>query len=483
MVEQTVQNAVDSFSDNLTWKVVLRFLWVLSMRPATSILTLYPNLAGFLPYKQWSCVENNTVCLTRVKLRGVSRDSFCGVKGEAPLKAGLDMVWELNGRKTYAVDWDLLCGREYLGTLISSSLFVGALIALMTYSMLFDKFGRLRVCQITQIVLIISSIIMIFPYNLWHLMITRCIVGGAVFATISGYYVLVAELVPKKWREVAMAIMLAPFTLGTFIMVLVGYLCNDWRFIIVVAVILLCSNLYPVFYLVPESPLFYLSNKRNKVSAKESLKKLGEFYGVDRDFENVDIVEVSSCAELIINASFSEFFEDLKKHPALRKHVAVMLFVWLKCGWNYYGFTFSWGTLGRDLYWSYFLSACGGIVVQLTNLIYLKILPRRTLAYFDIFAAITFLVAMAPESIGFTAISLSQIASLLGIVGSGTVFLGLFLWTQELSLTTHRGRIICISPSSARIGSFLGPQPILLFSWNKYFTFTLFSSLLYCQRF
>ena len=197
MTTISLQDAIDSFAPDTTWRAILKFLWIITLRLAAPILALYTNFSGFLPYKQWVCLENSTECITRVNISGISRDSYCGVEGQEALVVGKDMVWELDGRKTYAVDWNLLCEREYLGTFISSSYFVGALVALLTCSTLFDKFGRLKVTQLTQVISIVLCVMMAFPVNKWYLMIVRCLFGGVFFIMITGYHILTIELMPS----------------------------------------------------------------------------------------------------------------------------------------------------------------------------------------------------------------------------------------------------------------------------------------------
>ena len=209
----------------------------------------------------------------------------------------------------------------------------------------------------------------------------------------------------------------------------------------------------------------------DEVACKESLKKIAKFFGSERKFDEVTLV-----AQCVKEQSIGEALNDFKKFPTLTKHIAILCFIWLKCGWLYYGFTFSWGMLGKNLYVSYLLNGCGEVLALMVLLAFFT-LPRRTLAYFDLFAAVTLLIAITPESVGFKAISLSQIASLVGAISSAVVFAAHFLWTQELSPTTHRGKILCITSSCSRIGGLLGPQASLLFTWNKTATLCLFAAV------
>ena len=477
MTAVSVQEAIESLAPHLTWKVILKFVWILSMRSSGPVLAMFTYFGGFLPYKQWVCLENSTECITRVNFSGVSRESYCGVEGQEALVVGKDMVWELDGRKTYAVDWNLLCEREYLGTFISSSYFVGALLGLLVSSSLFDRFGRLRVAQIAQIMSIVVCLIMAFAHDIKYLMIVRCLYGGFFFVSNTGFYILTIELIPKSLKAKGMALGLAMWTTGQFILTVVGYCFKDWKFIVIIGALILCLNLYPIFCILPESPLYYLSNRRDKLAAKESLKKLSQLFGTNCSFEDDELVDRNDDIGNSMEQSIIEALRDFIKYPILSKHVAILLFVWLKCGWLYYGFTFSWGRLGRNIYISYLLNSFGEAVAMTLILIYFIKMPRRYLGYFDIVAAVMLLVAITPEQIGFGVISVSQLACLVGAEASSAVFGAQFLLTQELSPTTHRGKILGLSSSSARIGSLLGPQASLMFTWNKTATLCIFASV------
>ena len=175
--------------------------------------------------------------------------------------------------------------------------------------------------------------------------------------------------------------------------------------------------------------------------------------------------------------SIIEAFRDFIKYPILSKHVAILLFVWLKCGLLYYGFTFSWGQLGRNIYISFLLNSVGAVVAVLLISLYCIKMPRRSLGYFDIVAAVMLFIAITLENIAFGIISVSQLACLIGAEASSAAFGAQFLWTQELSPTTHRGKILCLANSSALIGSLIGPQASLMFTWNKTATLCIFASI------
>ena len=64
-----------------------------------------------------------------------NRNNLCGT-GTAngtgrQLHVGTDFYWETGGRTSFAIDWNLYCDRDYLGSTIKSVYFAGAWFGLL----------------------------------------------------------------------------------------------------------------------------------------------------------------------------------------------------------------------------------------------------------------------------------------------------------------------------------------------------------------
>ena len=236
-----------------------------------------------------------------------------------------------------------------------------------------------------------------------------------------------------------------------------------------------CVNFVAVFGFLPESPLFLLNNRRDESAAKESLTKLARFYGINETFDSIKLcdnneTEIDDRKMLNIRSSIKEFWE----YPVMIKQLFILTYAWMVTSGVYYGFVFSWAKLGKNLYISYTLNGTCGLLSLILLSLYYRC-KRRRLAYFMFIVAASFLSAIVPESIGNETITLSQIACLLGSLVNFAVFSVLNLWTQEISPTTHRGKMMSTCSSIGRILSLLGPQASLLFQWNKTVTLVGFS--------
>ena len=470
-----IQDAVNKLADRLTWRIALKLFWILSFRASGPLTYLLTSFAGFQPYNSWSCISNSTRCIERVHESGISRESFCGVESQDMLEQGVDVQFDLDGRNTYSTEWNLLCDREYLGTIISSAYFLGAVLGLAISSLLFDKFGRLFVLKISQVLSLILNICVIFPQGVEYMMVLRTLLGAAYFISNNGLLMIAVEFVPCNLRAVANVTSAAAWFTGEFLISICAYLIKDWRYIPVFTVGVMCINFVAVFGFLPESPLFLLSNRRDESAAKESLTKLARFYGINETFDSIKLcdnnkTETDDRKMLNIRSSIKEFWE----YPVMIKQLFILTYAWMVTSGVYYGFVFSWAKLGKNLYISYTLNGTCGLLSLILLSLYYRC-KRRRLAYFMFIVAASFLSAIVPESIGNDTITLSQIACLLGSLVNFAVFSALNLWTQEISPTTHRGKMMSTCSSIGRILSLLGPQASLLFQWNKTVTLVGFS--------
>ena len=438
--------------------------------------SLLTNFAGFIPYTQWKCVPGSDLCLERVDADDFSKNALCGVDGKRMLVVDQEFVWDYGKRRTYAVDWDLTCSREYLGTLLSSTYFLGALLGMVISAPLIDRYGRLFVTKVVEICGITLFILMVFSSKYYYLFVTRTLLGAAYYVQLSSIYVYLIEVVPGRFKSTALTINASFWGIGQLILALLAYLIYDWKYILVVGIVLYSVNLYLLFFALPVSPLYLLVIKKDEKGTKNSLNLLAALYGSDKVFnDDVSIVDGNVTKEQSVTEStLLETLKDFIRYPVLGRQSLAQFFIWFTAGYLYFGFSFSWGKLGKNLYLSYAIAGVGELLAYLLMGLFLKFLNRRWLGFANLIAASTFLFAMVPDNIGNDQITLSQISCLIGSTINTFIFGSLYLWTQELSPTTHRGKILSWCSSSARIGSLLGPQASLLFDWSKYGTLVIF---------
>ena len=130
----------------------------------------------------------------------------------------------------------------------------------------------------------------------------------------------------------------------------------------------------------------------------------------------------------------------------------------------FYGFSFGWGKISDDLYISYLLAAIGKFISYSSTFPVCQWLGARRGAFF--FLSISFasyFLAMPDVKFG-GRWTLENVSCLIGSMGATGVFAVFYLFTGELAPTSHRGMVLSLSSSSARIGSFIGPYMSLMYN-------------------
>ncbi|HEY0315712.1 MAG TPA: MFS transporter [Sphingomonas sp.] len=110
-----------------------------------------------------------------------------------------------------AASWGVSDAR--LGALFSATMVTGALGG-WTTGLLSDRFGRVRVLQLTILIYSIFTFLSGFASNFTELMIFRCIQGFGYGGEITAGIVLMAEMVPNRYRGTAVGSLQSGFAVG-----------------------------------------------------------------------------------------------------------------------------------------------------------------------------------------------------------------------------------------------------------------------------
>ena len=161
--------------------------------------------------------------------------------------------------------------------------------------------------------------------------------------------------------------------------------------------------------------------------------------------------------------SYLEQIKDFRQHPNMRRETLLGMSVWFMVALFFYSYQFGWSKMGTELHGIYFFAALGEAIAFVIAVPLCRVLGRKKSLIFS-FMSVVVMNAVAALDVRFSEDwSLEHLASMLGSIGAGTAFVLVYLYTGELAPTSHRGMILCLSSSSARIGSFVGPYVNLLY--------------------
>ena len=354
------------------------------------------------------------------------------------------------------MDWEIYCSEEYKLPTVSSIYFIGAMVGLLCGSVVFDNIGRKRGASVGAVLCILATFAGVFCQHYALLLGIRFVMGFSSFITITGSYVWCLEFAPRQYRNLYNSYLECLWVAGYVVISITSYSIQDWNYIFL-AVVVLGVICLPPFVIFPESPRFYLIKGRND-EAKKVLMLFSTLGNNPKYLDGVDL-ENDERTQSIISQ-----LKDFVKYPAMALETVILMFAWFVVALAYYGFNFSWSKISNDLYASYLYAALGELIAYTILLVPLtRFLGRKwAMIFFLLGGAGSYVIAMIDFRFG-GEWSLERLACLVGTMFISGAFALVYLYTMEVAPTTHRGMIMCLSSSSARIASFLGPYVSLLF--------------------
>ena len=224
------------------------------------------------------------------------------------------------------------------------------------------------------------------------------------------------------------------------------------------SIVLFVCNLQVLFCI--ESPRYYLI-KGDRESAKSSIEALAALTNTRFDLDSVKLEDLNKTEDR--KQSFWQQLVDLCSYPSLLFETLIQTFLWFVIGMCYYGMNFGWSSIVPNIYLGYALSGIGHFIGSLTIFPLIAHVGRRRAMMLMLVGLATFLLLAIPDlKLGKdTDWTLESVSSLIGVIFASGSASGIWLWSTELAPTSHRGFVVCVGSSAARIGSFLGPYVFL----------------------
>ena len=418
--------------------------------------------SGIDPTKDnaWSCASE--ACNELMETNSTLLSMFpCDITREVDGKTELalrnaDIEWEMS-HSSFAVELDLNCAvgaSKFLKTLLSSIYFAGALTGLIIGSVLYDHIGRKKTSLLAMFTAVLSTLLGTFCHNYYFLLAIRFLQGFGCRVVITGMFILMVELVPLGYRNYTNFWANVLWSMGYPIAAAVGYFVKDWNYMfLATAAILLVCNLQVLFCI--ESPR-YCMIKNDKKAAKRSIKALAALTNVEFDIEKIDLVDLGRAQQR--QQTLKQQLIDLCSYSSLLLETLIVMFIWFVIAMSYYGFNFGWGQIVPNRYLGFLLVTVGQLIGYSTTVPLIgRAGRRRAMMILLIGAVVSYLIAIPDVKIGSGGWTLESICCLVGVMFVAASFCGIYLWTAEITPTSHRGLVFSISSGVARVGSFVGP--------------------------
>ena len=413
--------------------------------------------AGYIPYTEWQCVSQRCFALLKDHVGEnhtfYTRKTMCSNQ----LEADVDFNWEPK-RSSFAIDFGIYCNNESQKSSINSFYFIGAFVGLLGSSSLYDYFGRKNVTLAGGLIAVAATLGIAFAGNMRAILGLRVLQGLGVLIAMTGRFVWAMEFTPFRLRNLANTLLSVTWPCGTGLLILVSYFVSDWRYN--AGIISIISFLFYLQLLVcPESPRFFAHRNREEEALK-ILDRMSKFY------KNPPIPKNSIERELNRSGKGNTFLEQMKAffvYTVMLRRTLCLMVCWFVVALFYYGLSFGWHKMGKNIFMSQGLGSVSEVVACTLSFTLIGTAGRKkaqVAAFLGI--GICFGIAMVDAPLSSTW-ELQQVACLFAVVFIGMGFITVYLYTVELSPTSHRGMILSSSSGAARIGSFLGPYLSLLY--------------------
>ena len=414
--------------------------------------------SGYIPYTDWECSSEQCFSLlqnhTGENNTFYTRDTMCTNK----LKADVDFIWTPK-RSSFAVDFGIYCDTESQNSNVNSFYFIGGFVGLVGSSTLYEMFGRKKVTLAVGLIAVSATIGMAFAGNIQILCGLRIMQGLGMLSFVTGHYVWAMEFTPLRLRNLSNTLLSVTWPCGTGILIFISYMVTNWRYNI--GIVAIVSILFYVQLLIcPESPRF-LVYKDKEEQALKILNKMAKFYSTPPLQSNVLQREVEQKGK---SEGLLKQMKDFTIYPVMLRRTLFLMICWFMVSLFYYGLSFGWHKMGKNIMASQGFACISEVVACTTSFALIGATGRKKTQMLACLAiAICFGIAMIDVPLSATW-QLRQVSCLIAVIFIGAEFITVFLYTVELSPTSHRGMILSSCSGVARIGSFLGPYLSLLYN-------------------
>ncbi|XP_070559896.1 organic cation transporter protein-like isoform X2 [Ptychodera flava] len=427
---------------------------------------VYDNKVCSSVLKPSSCLRYDSDFL-ELELPFIDRRNFTNTSFNA---IACDHGWEYDTRKyTSAVmqEFDLVCEKYYLGTLLTSIYMAGFVIGSFIFGPLSDRIGRLKSLLIAVCGLLVFGVISAFSQNLTMLTAFRFLTAICGTGIYHQSFVLATELVGPSKRPLMGALFMLMYATGYIGLGVMAFFVRSWRTLLLTMTL---PNLVFLSYycVLDESPRWLLSvGKRKK--AEKIISKKARINGVSKSSSdelfalftlNTEKEDIEVKSSGLKKAKRGRAL-DLVKYPNLRKKILIMCFSGFTAGLVYYGFSFNTPNLGGNEFINAGLAGAAEIPGNFLMLVLVKSMLGRRLTYFGVFilAGVASLSTVLISKCG-DLMWLNTTVSMLGKCIITIAYNLSWVYAAELFPTPVRSLGVSMTSMSGMFASILAPQII-----------------------
>ncbi|XP_045588887.2 organic cation transporter protein isoform X1 [Procambarus clarkii] len=388
-------------------------------------------------------------------------------------------------KTTVVEEWDLVCDRRYLASMVQSTYMGGVLAGAIILSELSDKFGRRTVSLVSSLGLIVMGVGVTFTTHYISFILLRFFIAAFTSGIFLPNFVILMEVVGPEGRTIMGMMYQGFFSVGFSLLPAIAYFVREWRYLqLCISVPSVLLLLY--YWVLPESPRWLLVKGRPQETMKV-LTKVAKVNGcsspqqedVDALFQQINKEDgeavlsykkemdqlknlghetAQSTTSTNILKKFVRFFQSiitLLSTRNMRRRCLIIFFSWFVVSMVYYGLTFSGGNINASVYLLVFFSGAVEIPSYFLVCWTLKRFGRRLnlSVLFTICGAACLLILVVPKDQVWVNLTLATA----GKFFNSAAFAVCYIYSAELVPTGVRNIAVGASSMFARLGSALAP--------------------------
>lgn len=367
-------------------------------------------------------------------------------------------------------DYELYCDRNVLRMVSQVLVMTGSLIGASLFGYISDRHGRKLPLIIGILMQPFMGLWVAFSPNFTNFVVAKFFLCVYVGGTMTIGFVLLSELVGKKWRPIMGVLYQLPGSLGHMSLPGIAYIfSSDWRFMQLA--ISLPSIVFIYFiWVIPESPRWLLAVGRTQEAIK-ILVGVAKYNGLPT--ENISAKVLVEVANKNGNGIKRGSFFDMFKSGYMAFITVAIWINWLAAVCGFYGMTQFITSFTDSFYWNIILAATVQIPGLFLCVWILNCWGRRRTQFFG-----NIIGLIGCLGVVFTPVEYKIYPASLGIFGLVVSFRTAYIFSGELFPTVIRTLGIGTASSIGRIGGMLGPAIEYLKEYSLCIPAMIFAALL-----
>ncbi|KAF7213816.1 solute carrier family 22 member 13 isoform X1 [Nothobranchius furzeri] len=366
-------------------------------------------------------------------------------------------VYEVQpGVSSTVTEFDLVCDKSGLIQVSQSVYMAGILAGSLVFGAISDRFGRRFAILLSIFLDLLFGVITAFSPNLYIYTILKFFSGASGGTIIINTSVMVVEWIDPSKSALCIFAIMSSFSLGEMMLSGIAYLISNWRTLQLVLFSPVVIILMAMYWLLPESARWLLTNGRKEAAQKE----LQRAARVNRRILPEGLLDKVNMESTLERKNMLDIF----RNSCLRKRTIIMGFNWFAASILFYGLSLNIGTFGLNIYLTQLIFGFIEIPANISGLILIQHFGRRiSESGFLLFGGASCLLALViPRDLP----AVVTVIAVLGKFAATAAFTTAYVYTAELYPTNIRHSGMGVNSMCARVAGFFAPLIRLLEAYH-----------------